>query len=255
MAIPPSLPVQSLPLLTVVASLVAVPKDASSSMPSLPPGTLGTVVEQLDASYCLVEFAGDDGISVGEVPLRYDELLSVSWAGGPSVAALKGLVRQPVAPVSVEEMARVGPEKAVADMRAFIEEGRALARATPAEALPKPPTGFDSWLDYAVECMDTRSAELEHLFDDTGATPSRAAIEQAVRKELAELRELAALQARLGHVTTGILTLDDELLAKAQALTGISEKSSLVREALRALIQRESANRLALLGGSEPQLA
>lgn len=51
------------------------------------------------------------------------------------------------------------------------------------------------------------------------------------------------------------LSLDDELLAKAQALTGLSEKSSLVREALRALIQRESANRLALLGGSEPQLS
>jgi Arc/MetJ family transcription regulator len=50
------------------------------------------------------------------------------------------------------------------------------------------------------------------------------------------------------------LALDDELLAKAQALTGLSEKSSLVREALRALIQRESARRLALLGGSEPPL-
>ena len=51
------------------------------------------------------------------------------------------------------------------------------------------------------------------------------------------------------------LALDDELLSKAQALTGLSEKSSLVREALRALIQRESAKRLALLGGSEPQLS
>lgn len=50
------------------------------------------------------------------------------------------------------------------------------------------------------------------------------------------------------------LALDDELLAKAQALTGLSEKSSLVREALRALIERESARRLALLGGSEPHL-
>lgn len=57
---------------------------------------------------------------------------------------------------------------------------------------------------------------------------------------------------RLSMRTT--LALDDELLAKAQALTGLSEKSSLVREALRALIQRESAKRLALLGGSEPQL-
>lgn len=50
------------------------------------------------------------------------------------------------------------------------------------------------------------------------------------------------------------LALDDELLAQAQALTGLTEKSALVREALRALIQRESAKRLALLGGSEPQL-
>lgn len=50
------------------------------------------------------------------------------------------------------------------------------------------------------------------------------------------------------------LALDDDLLAKAQALTGISEKTALIREALRALIQRESAKRLALLGGCEPQL-
>lgn len=50
------------------------------------------------------------------------------------------------------------------------------------------------------------------------------------------------------------LALDDDLLAKAQALTGVTEKSALVKEALRALIQRESARRLALLGGSEPQL-
>ncbi len=50
------------------------------------------------------------------------------------------------------------------------------------------------------------------------------------------------------------LALDDELIAKAHALTGIKEKSALVREALRALIQRESAKRLALLGGSEPRL-
>lgn len=50
------------------------------------------------------------------------------------------------------------------------------------------------------------------------------------------------------------IVLDDELLAKAQALTSLSEKSSLVKEALRALIERESAKRLANLGGSEPQL-
>jgi len=50
------------------------------------------------------------------------------------------------------------------------------------------------------------------------------------------------------------LALDDELLAKAQALTGLTEKSALVREALRALVQRESARRLARLGGTMPDL-
>lgn len=51
------------------------------------------------------------------------------------------------------------------------------------------------------------------------------------------------------------LALDDALLAKAQALTGVQEKAALVREALKALIERESARRLARLGGSEPGLA
>jgi Arc/MetJ family transcription regulator len=51
------------------------------------------------------------------------------------------------------------------------------------------------------------------------------------------------------------IALDDELVAKAQAFTGLREKSALVREALKALIERESARRLAKLGGSEPQLS
>lgn len=73
--------------------------------------------------------------------------------------------------------------------------------------------------------------------------------------------KLASIDASFGAFKsreTGMrttLALDDELLAKAQALTGLTEKSSLVREALRALIQRESAKRLALLGGSEPGLS
>jgi Arc/MetJ family transcription regulator len=50
------------------------------------------------------------------------------------------------------------------------------------------------------------------------------------------------------------LALDDEVVARAQALTGIKEKSRLVREALNALIAQESARRLARLGGSEPQI-
>jgi Arc/MetJ family transcription regulator len=50
------------------------------------------------------------------------------------------------------------------------------------------------------------------------------------------------------------LALDDDLIREAQRLTGTSEKSALVREALRALIERESARRLARLAGSEPAL-
>lgn len=49
------------------------------------------------------------------------------------------------------------------------------------------------------------------------------------------------------------LTLDDSLLAEAEALTGVAEKTALVREALKALIERESARRLARLGGSDPK--
>lgn len=51
------------------------------------------------------------------------------------------------------------------------------------------------------------------------------------------------------------LALDDELLEKAQEFTGVKEKSALVREALKALIEREAARRLARLGGSAPRLS
>jgi Arc/MetJ family transcription regulator len=50
------------------------------------------------------------------------------------------------------------------------------------------------------------------------------------------------------------LTLDNDLLAAAERYTGLKVKSALVREALRALIERESARRMAALGGSEPDL-
>jgi len=50
------------------------------------------------------------------------------------------------------------------------------------------------------------------------------------------------------------LAIDDALLARASSLTGVNEKSALVREGLKALIERESARRLARLGGSEPGL-
>src|ERR1700740_2011261 len=46
------------------------------------------------------------------------------------------------------------------------------------------------------------------------------------------------------------LALDDELVTKAQAWPGLKEKSRLIREALKALIEREAARRLARLGGA-----
>lgn len=49
------------------------------------------------------------------------------------------------------------------------------------------------------------------------------------------------------------VTLDDALLADAEEYTGIAERSSLLREALKALVEREAARRLALLGGSDPK--
>jgi len=50
------------------------------------------------------------------------------------------------------------------------------------------------------------------------------------------------------------LNIEDELLARAAELTGIREKTSLVRLGLEALIARESAKRLAALGGTEKNL-
>jgi Arc/MetJ family transcription regulator len=50
------------------------------------------------------------------------------------------------------------------------------------------------------------------------------------------------------------LALDDDLVERAQEFTGIVEKTALVREALKALIHLEASRRLALLGGSEPDI-
>jgi len=50
------------------------------------------------------------------------------------------------------------------------------------------------------------------------------------------------------------INLDDQLLGKAQRITGMKERTALIHAGLRALIERESAQRLARLGGSEPQL-
>lgn len=57
----------------------------------------------------------------------------------------------------------------------------------------------------------------------------------------------------LMHMRTTLI-LDDDLVARARDVTGVQEKTALVHEGLRALIARESARRLAALGGSETRL-
>ena len=55
------------------------------------------------------------------------------------------------------------------------------------------------------------------------------------------------------HMRT-TLNIDNKILQRASKLTGIKEKTSLVRLGLQSLIDRESSKRLALLGGTEKQL-
>jgi len=50
------------------------------------------------------------------------------------------------------------------------------------------------------------------------------------------------------------INLDEKLIEEARKMTGVQERTALIHEGLRALITRESARRLARLGGSEPQL-
>ena len=50
------------------------------------------------------------------------------------------------------------------------------------------------------------------------------------------------------------INLDEALLDEAQRITGLTERTALIREGLKALIERESARRLTRLGGSEPQV-
>ena len=50
------------------------------------------------------------------------------------------------------------------------------------------------------------------------------------------------------------INLDEALLDQAQRISGVTERTALIREGLKALIERESARRLARLGGSEPKI-
>jgi Arc/MetJ family transcription regulator len=57
---------------------------------------------------------------------------------------------------------------------------------------------------------------------------------------------------RMPSLMRTTVAIDDELLAEAQRLTGLNGTMAIVREALSALVERESARRLARLGGTDP---
>ena len=63
---------------------------------------------------------------------------------------------------------------------------------------PVPPRGYASRLDYAVDMIDTRSAELDHLFEDgpDEGVPTRESMRQAVRAELDEVRQRAGIHGQ-----------------------------------------------------------
>ena len=58
------------------------------------------------------------------------------------------------------------------------------------------------------------------------------------------------MDALRGFFLRTTIALDDDLVTKAEEFTGLTEKTALVREAFKALLERESARRLAALGGS-----
>lgn len=62
------------------------------------------------------------------------------------------------------------------------------------------------------------------------------------------------MQRTLEKTMRTTITIDEELLAKAAKLAGPLDRSTLVREGLKAFIERESAKRLAMLGGTQPAL-
>jgi Arc/MetJ family transcription regulator len=58
----------------------------------------------------------------------------------------------------------------------------------------------------------------------------------------------------VGAFMRASVALDDDLIQKAQELTGVTERTALIRKALKALIHLEASRRLAAVGGTEPDL-
>lgn len=74
------------------------------------------------------------------------------------------------------------------------------------------------------------------------------------RRSSVTVEEVSSEAGGVVKRTRTTVTLDDDLVRKAQAYTGVKEKSALIREALAQLVRREAARRLAALGGTMPDL-
>lgn len=74
------------------------------------------------------------------------------------------------------------------------------------------------------------------------------------RRSSATVEDNSSAAGAVVKRTRTTVTLDDDLVRKAQAYTGVKEKSALIREALAQLVRREAARRLAALGGTMPDL-
>ena len=72
---------------------------------------------------------------------------------------------------------------------ALLEQAEVTTEITP--TVP-PPSGYGTWLDYAVATLDTRSVEIEQMLSENGEPVSRQAMQDAARDELAVLRKLSA---------------------------------------------------------------
>jgi Arc/MetJ family transcription regulator len=92
------------------------------------------------------------------------------------------------------------------------------------------------------------------MLNSSNVNRFRKATEPMTRlRDAPKLSSIDALSDANVDLMRTTLVLDDELLDEAQRLTGITEKTALVREAMRALVERESSRRLAALGGRDPE--
>ena len=130
--------------------------------------------------------------------------------------------------------------------RTFIKQAGAAGALTAASYSRV--LGANDRIQMAIVGAGGRGRNVMEIFNKIGASK----VEYIAVCDVYEPYALAA-QSRAGGKPR-IYRDYRELLARAEQLTDVHERSALVREALKALIEREAARRLARLGGSEPKL-